>query len=223
MTEYARPMTPELSQFLESGVVAVIRLNEAVPLAPAAQAVRAGGVGAFEVTLTTPGAVDAVRALVAAAVPGLMIGAGTVLDADAANAVIDAGARFVVSPTLEPSVLEVCVRRNVLCIPGAFSPTEILAAWRLGAAVVKVYPSSSVGFDFFRNILGPLPFLRLAPSGGMTLENAGDWIRAGAVAVNMAQALMDPQLIRNGAWDDLTARARGVVQSVAAARRERGG
>jgi len=223
MTNYERPITPELAHLMASGVVAVVRLNEAVSLRKAAEAVVAGGIGAFEVTLTTPGAVDAVRDLVAAKIPGLMIGAGTVLDVEAANAVIDAGARFVVSPTLELDVLKVCVERNIICIPGGFSPSEILTAWRLGASIVKVYPSSSVGPSFIANVLGPLPFLRMSPSGGMTLENAGDWIRAGAVAVSMAQALMDPVVIRNGDWNELTARAKRVVDSVAAARRERAG
>ena len=223
MTKYERPITPELAHLMASGVVAVVRLNEAVSLRKAAEAVAAGGVGAFEVTLTTPGAVDAVRDLVAAKIPGLMIGAGTVLDVDATNAVIDAGARFVVSPTLELDVLKVCVDRNIICIPGAFSPSEALTAWRLGASIVKIYPSSSVGPSFISNVLGPLPFLRMSPSGGMTLENAADWIRAGAVAVSMAQALMDPVVIRNGDWNELTARAKRVVDSVAAARRERAG
>lgn len=219
MTVDANPITPELAHMLQSGVVAVVRLNEAVSLRKAAEAVAAGGVGSFEVTLTTPGALDAVRDLVAAKIPGLLIGAGTVLDAAAAHAVIDAGARFVVSPTLELDVLKVCVDRKIICIPGGFSPTEILTAWRHGASIVKVYPSSSVGPSFISNILGPLPFLRMSPSGGMTLDNAAEWIRAGAVAVSMAQALLDPALIKNGAWDELTSRARRLVDTVAAARR----
>ena len=223
MTEVSNPISPELTHLMASGVVAVVRLNEALSLRQAAEAVAAGGVGSFEVTLTTPGAVDSVRELVAARIPGLLIGAGTVMDVESANAVIDAGARFVVSPTLELDVLKVCVERKIICIPGAFSPTEILTGWRLGASIVKVYPSSSVGPSFISNVLGPLPFLRMSPSGGMTLENAGDWIRAGAVAVSMAQALMDPAVIRNGDWNELTARAQRVVDSVAAARRDRAG
>ena len=173
--------------------------------------------------MTTPGAIDAVRDLASADIPGCLIGAGTVLDARTANDVIDAGARFVVSPTLEPDVIRCCVERNVVCIPGAFSPTEILQAWRQGASLVKVYPSCSVGTDFFRNILGPLPFLRMIPSGGMTLENAAEWIRAGAAAVSMAAALLDPALVKSGAWGEVTARARRVSDSVAAARLELAG
>lgn len=216
-------ISEDLAHLLRSGVVGVVRMNEAVPLLRAAQAVVAGGVGSFEVTMTTPGALDAVRDLAAAAIPGCLIGAGTVLDAATATAVIDAGARFVVSPTLESDVIHVCVERDVVCVPGAFSPTEILQAWRQGASLIKVYPSCSVGTDFFRNILGPLPFLRMIPSGGMTLENAAEWIHAGAAAVSMAAALLDPALIKRGAWDEITARAKRVSESVAVARRERVG
>ena len=208
----------DLAHLLTSGVVAVVRMNEAVPLRRAAEAVVKGGVGSFEVTMTTPGALDAVRELATAAIPGCLIGAGTVLDEATANDVIDAGARFVVSPTLETDVIRCCVERDVVCIPGAFSPTEILQAWRLGASLIKVYPACSVGTEFFRNILGPLPFLKMIPSGGMTLENAADWIRAGAAAVSMAAALLDPALIKAGAWDEVTARARRLSESVAAAR-----
>ncbi len=218
-----RTRSADLAHLLKSGVVAVVRMNEAVSLRRAAEAVVAGGAGSFEVTMTTPGAIDAVRDLAMADIAGCLIGAGTVLDAQTANDVMDAGARFVVSPTLEPDVIRCCVERDVVCVPGAFSPTEILQAWRLGASLVKVYPSCSVGTDFFRNILGPLPFLKMIPSGGMTLENAADWIRAGAAAVSMAAALLDPALVKGGAWDEITARARRLSDSVAAARLERGG
>ena len=216
----ANPISPDLAHMLTSGVVAVVRMNEAVSLRRAAEAVVAGGVGSFEVTLTTPGAIDAVRDLASAKIPGCVVGAGTVLDAASANQAIDAGARFIVSPTLEPDVIACCIERKIVCIPGAMSPTEILQAWRMGASMIKVYPAVSVGTDFFKNILGPLPFLRLIPSGGMTLANGADWIRAGAAAVSMAAALLDPALVKRGAWDELTARARRIAEAVAGARRE---
>jgi 2-dehydro-3-deoxyphosphogluconate aldolase/(4S)-4-hydroxy-2-oxoglutarate aldolase len=219
MTEPSRSENPDLTHLLKSGVIAVVRLKNAVSLRRAAEAIVVGGVGSFEVTLTTPGAMAAIRELAAAKIPGALIGAGTVLDARTALEVIDAGARFVVSPTLEPGVIQSCVSRNVVCIPGAMTPTEILTAWRLGASLVKVYPSSSVGQDFFRNILGPLPFLRMVPSGGMTFENAPEWIRAGAAAVSLT-ALADPTLVLNQSWDEMTRLARGVVESVAKARAE---
>ncbi|HEY3934565.1 MAG TPA: bifunctional 4-hydroxy-2-oxoglutarate aldolase/2-dehydro-3-deoxy-phosphogluconate aldolase [Gemmatimonadales bacterium] len=211
---------PALRHILTSGVVAVVRMNRAASLRRAAEAVVAGGVGSFEVTLTTPGAIDAVRELAEAAIPGCLIGAGTVLDERTTNEVIDAGAQFVVSPTLEEEVIACCVERGVVCVPGAMTPTEILKAWRFGASLVKVYPSPSVGTDFFKNILAPLPFLRMIPSGGMTLQNAPEWIKAGAAAVSISNALMDPGLINRGAWAELTARARAFTGAVESARAE---
>src|SRR5438445_147144 len=174
---------PGLDPLLQSGVIAVVRLTEAVRLGPAARALAAGGVGAVEVTLTTPGAIDAIADLASdQGLAGWVIGAGTVLDESAARSVIDAGARFVVSPALDPSVIRACRDRAVPCMPGAFTPTELLAAWRAGAPVVKLFPASAVGPAYIRDVLAPLPFLRLVPSGGVSLENAGDWIRAGAGA-----------------------------------------
>src|SRR5207237_128558 len=142
---------------------------------PAARALAAGGVGAVEVTLTTPGAIDTIADLAAdAGLAGCVIGAGTVLDESAARYVIDAGARFVVSPTLNPAVIRACRDRGVPCMPGALTPTELLEGWRVGAAVMKLFPASAVGPGYLRDVLAPLPFLRLVPSGGVSLENAGE-------------------------------------------------
>src|SRR6185295_9975960 len=170
---------PGLEPLLQSGVIAVVRLSQALRLGPAARALAAGGVGAVEVTLTTPGAIDAIADLASdKELAGCVIGAGTVLDESAARYVIDAGARFVVSPALNPAVIRACRDREVPCMPGAFTPTELLEAWRAGAPVVKLFPASAVGPGYIRDVLAPLPFLRLVPSGGVSLENAGDWKRA---------------------------------------------
>ena len=201
-----------LDQLLATGVIAVVRAREAQGIATIARALQAGGVHAVEITLTTAGAVGAIAEL-AREGEGVLIGAGTVLDAAAARNVLDAGARFVVSPTLEPDVIRVCRDRNVPCIPGAFTPTEILAAWRAGAALVKLFPAVTVGPGFVRELLGPLPSLRIVPSGGVTLESVGDWIRAGVVAVSVGGALLSAPPA------DLTARARAFVTAVATARR----
>jgi 2-dehydro-3-deoxyphosphogluconate aldolase / (4S)-4-hydroxy-2-oxoglutarate aldolase len=199
-----------LEQLLATGVIAVVRAREAKGIATIARALQAGGVHAVEITLTTSGAVGAIAEL--ARDGEVLIGAGTVLDAAAARSVLDAGAQFVVSPTLEPDVIRVCRERNVPCIPGAFTPTEILAAWRAGAALVKLFPAVTVGPGFVRELLGPLPSLRIVPSGGVTLESAGDWIRAGAAAVSVGGALLGAPLA------DLTTRARAFVTAVATAR-----
>jgi 2-dehydro-3-deoxyphosphogluconate aldolase/(4S)-4-hydroxy-2-oxoglutarate aldolase len=200
-----------LEQLLATGVIAVVRAREAKGLATTARALQAGGVHAVEITLTTPGAVEAIAEL-ARDGEGVLVGAGTVLDAAAARSVVEAGARFVVSPTLEPDVIRVCRDHNVPCIPGAFTPTEILQAWRAGAALVKLFPAAAVGPGFVRDLLVPLPFLRIVPSGGVTLDSVGDWIRAGAAAVSLGSALLGAPAA------ELTARARAFVSAVATAR-----
>jgi 2-dehydro-3-deoxyphosphogluconate aldolase / (4S)-4-hydroxy-2-oxoglutarate aldolase len=200
-----------LDQVLASGVIAVLRAREAKGLTQVARALHDGGVRALEITLTTPGAVAGIAEL-ADAGDGMLVGAGTVLDDTAARSVLDAGAKFVVSPTLEPDVIRVCRERNVPCIPGAFTPTEILAAWRAGAALVKLFPAAAVGPGFVRDVLAPLPFLRIVPSGGVTLDSVGDWIRAGVAAVSLGSALL------SGPSAELTVRARAFVTAVATAR-----
>jgi 2-dehydro-3-deoxyphosphogluconate aldolase / (4S)-4-hydroxy-2-oxoglutarate aldolase len=218
-TSTMRPGLGPLEPVLESGVIAVVRHSTALPLRGVARALAAGGVGAVEVTLTTPGAIDTIGELVADEGLGrCLVGAGTVLDTAAARSVIDAGARFVVSPTLEPAVIRACRDRDVPCIPGAFTPTELLAAWRSGAELVKLFPASAVGPGYVRDVLAPLPFLRLIPSGGVSLENVGDWIRAGAAAVSLGGGLVTPALLAPDRAAELTARARALVTRVAEAR-----
>ncbi len=207
-----------LDALLDSGVIAVVRMAETAGLRAAARALGAGGVGAVEITLTTPGAIEAIAELVSDGELGCVVGAGTVLDQAAARGVIDAGARFVVSPTLNPAVIRLCRERDIPCMPGAFTPTEILEAWRAGAPLVKLFPAAAVGPGYLRDLLAPLPFVRLVPSGGVTLENAADWIRAGAAAVSVGSALVSAALVAGESTAELTARARSFVERVAQAR-----
>lgn len=200
-----------VDRLLASGVIAVLRARDVKNVALVADALRAGGVSALEITLTTPGAVDGIATL-ARAGDGMLIGAGTVLDAAAAHRVMDAGAQFVVSPTYEPDVIRACGERKVPCIPGAFTPTEILAAWRAGAALVKLFPAAAVGPGFVQDLLGPLPDLRIVPSGGVTLERVSQWIRAGAAAVSVGGALL------GAPPSELSERARAFVAEVRTAR-----
>jgi len=204
---------------LASGVIAVVRLPDATNLRGATAALATAGVGAVEITLTTSGALEAIAGLASdPELKGCLIGAGTVLDVKAARDVIARGARFVVSPALDRFVVRYCRDHHVPCLPGAFSPTELLEAWRAGATAVKLFPASSVGSRYLQEVLAPLPFLRVVPSGGVSLENAGEWIQAGAAAVSVGGALVTAALVRAAAWPELTRRAHALVDAVAAAR-----
>jgi len=201
------------------GVVAVIRMKDPAKLRAVVDAMAAGGVRALEVTMTVPRAVDMIRELAPTLPDGFLLGAGTVIDAATARAVIEAGASFVVSPVFRPDVIAACHARDVPAMPGCFSPTEILAAHECGADIIKVFPATTLGPQFIKDVRAPLPHVKLMPTGGVTLENAGDWIRAGAVAVGLGSALMDASAIADGRFEVITANARRVVENVAAARR----
>jgi 2-dehydro-3-deoxyphosphogluconate aldolase/(4S)-4-hydroxy-2-oxoglutarate aldolase len=200
------------------GVVAVIRLKDPAKLRAAIDAMAAGGVRALEVTMTVPRAVEMIRELAPTLPDGFLLGAGTVVDPQTARAVIDAGASFVVGPVFRPDVIAVCHEHDVPAMPGCFSPTEILTAHESGADIVKVFPATALGPQFLKDVRAPLPQIKLMPTGGVTLDNAGEWIRAGAVAVGVGSALVDAKAIDAGRFDVITDNARRVVASVAAAR-----
>jgi 2-dehydro-3-deoxyphosphogluconate aldolase / (4S)-4-hydroxy-2-oxoglutarate aldolase len=200
------------------GVVAVIRLKDPATLRAVVDAMAEGGVRALEVTMTVPRAIDLIRELAPTLPGGFLLGAGTVTDAATARAVIDAGASFVVGPVFRPDVIAACHERDVAAMPGCFSPTEILAAHECGADIVKLFPATALGPQYIKDIRAPLPQVKLMPTGGVTLDNAGDWIRAGAVAVGVGSALLDAKAIDEGRLDVLTGNARRIVASVASAR-----
>lgn len=201
-----------------SGVVAVIRLSEADRLRAVADALFAGGVRALEVTMTVPRAIDLIDSLAASLPPDVLLGAGTVLDAETARQVILAGARFVVSPVFNPDVITMCHRYDVAAMPGCFTPTEILSAWSAGADLVKVFPATALGPAFFKDLSGPLPHVRLMPTGGVSLANAGEWIRAGAVAIGVGTALVDRAAVAEKRFAAITESARRFVDAVHEAR-----
>ncbi len=203
-----------LEALLEAKAVAVIRVKDAGRLIDAASALRRGGVRALEVTMTVPGAVGIIRELARAGEPGTLVGAGTVLDGRTAAEVIAAGADFVVSPITDRDMIGTCREAGVLAAPGAFTPTEIVSAWRLGADIVKVFPATSLGPRFFRDLRGPLPQVRLMPTGGVTLENARDFLAAGASCVGIGTALVEAEAVEAGDWAALEARARRLMASL---------
>ena len=201
-----------------SGVVAVIRLRDGGVGHEVALALAEGGVTALEVTMTVPGAVGLIEQLSQTLPSTVLIGAGTVLDPETARSVILAGARFVVSPVYRPEVMALCHRYEVPAMPGCFTPTEILAAWEAGADVVKVFPATALGPGFFKDLRGPLPQVKLMPTGGVTRDNAGEWIRAGACAIGVGTALVDGAAVAERRFGDISAAARHFIQAVSAAR-----
>jgi 2-dehydro-3-deoxyphosphogluconate aldolase/(4S)-4-hydroxy-2-oxoglutarate aldolase len=204
-----------------AGIVGIIRLRDPSTVPAIVEALMAGGVRALEITMTVPGAIDLIRSIVPSLPAEFIMGAGTVTDAATAARAIEAGARFVVSPVFRKGVIAACRERDVPALPGCFSPSEILDAWEAGADIVKVFPATALGPPFFRDIRGPLPHVKLMPTGGVTLDNAGDWIRAGAVAVGVGSALLDSAAISAGQFGKLTENARRVVENVRQAREGR--
>jgi len=200
------------------GIVAVIRLRDPGKLRAVVDAIVAGGVQALEVTMTVPGAVELIRGLAPTLPEGFLLGAGTVIDAPTAHAVIDAGAQFVISPVFRRAVIDACHERGVPVAPGCFTPTEILEAHDAGADIVKVFPATTLGPQYIKDVRAPLPQVRLMPTGGVTPDNAGDWIRAGAVAVAAGSSLLDSAAIDAGRFEVITANARRFVANVTAAR-----
>jgi 2-dehydro-3-deoxyphosphogluconate aldolase / (4S)-4-hydroxy-2-oxoglutarate aldolase len=200
-----------------AGVVAVIRIKDPSRLRAVVDALSAGGLTALEVTMTVPGAVELIADLAPTMPEGFLLGAGTVTDAETVHRVVDAGAKFVVSPVFRRSVIEACHARDVAVMPGCFSATEILDAWDTGADIVKVFPATALGPGYIKDIRGPLPHVKLMPTGGVTLDNAGDWIRAGAVAVGVGTALTDAKAIAAGDYATLRANAVKIVSNVRAA------
>lgn len=198
----------------EAGIVAVIRIKDPSRLKGVVDAIAEGGVRVLEVTMTVPGAVELIADLAPRMPAGFLLGAGTVVDAVTAGRVIDAGARFIVSPVFRQEVIDACHERGAAAMPGCFSPTEILNAWDGGADVVKVFPATALGPGYIKDIRGPLPHVKLMPTGGVTLDNAGEWIKAGAVAVGVGTALLDAKAIADGNFDVLRRNAERIVANV---------
>jgi 2-dehydro-3-deoxyphosphogluconate aldolase/(4S)-4-hydroxy-2-oxoglutarate aldolase len=207
-----------VQQLEDQGAVAVVRLANADAVDWVADTLVDAGLHALEITLTVPGAIGQIAQLTDRLGQGHLVGAGSVLTAEDATRAIDAGASYVVSPATVDEVVECCNSRGVPVMPGCFTPTEALRAHRLGADVIKVFPADVVGMPFFRSVLAPMPHLRLMPTGGVTPENAGDWIRAGAVAVGVGSALLGKRIVAERDTRALRERTSTLLGSVRAAR-----
>jgi 2-dehydro-3-deoxyphosphogluconate aldolase/(4S)-4-hydroxy-2-oxoglutarate aldolase len=188
----------DLSRVIKSGIVAVIRSTSSDQLVDVARALFEGGVDVLEVTFTVPRALEIISALHKALGDKVLLGAGTVLDPETARAAFLAGAEFLVSPTVNLDVIKLGNRYDKLVMPGAFTPTEILTAWEAGAQIIKVFPADIGGPAYLKTLHGPLPQVRLLPTGGVNLDTIADFLKAGACAVGLGGALVEPKAVQAG-------------------------
>ena len=203
----------------DAGIVAVVRAPDPDGLVDVVSALAAGGVTVAEVTFTVPDAAGVIRAAKTQLGNKVLLGAGTVLDPETARVAILAGAEFVVSPVVNLEVIRLCKRYGVPVLPGAYTPTEILAAWEAGADIVKVFPADALGPAYFKAMRGPLPQVKLMPTGGVDLTTAADFLRAGAVCLGVGSQLVEPAAVKARDFARLTELARQYVAVVAEARR----
>jgi len=204
----------QLRQVLDCGLVAVIRSPDSQQLVEVARALADGGVSVVEITMSVPNALDVLRQVRQALGDRLLLGAGTVLDAETARAVLLAGAEFIVAPTLNLDVIRLCQRYDKLVMPGAFSPTEVLTAWEAGADIVKVFPADVVGPAYFKALRGPLPQIRLMPTGGVDLNTAAAFLKAGACCLGVGGQLVEPKAIAERNFDRIRDLARQYIATV---------
>jgi 2-dehydro-3-deoxyphosphogluconate aldolase/(4S)-4-hydroxy-2-oxoglutarate aldolase len=209
-----------LQRIHDIGLIPVVRAESADMAHRAVAAVCAGGIPIVEITMTVPGAVDVIRALVKQVSTETLIGAGTVLDARTAEECVDAGAQFIVSPALDLNTIAYCKKMNIAIMAGALTPTEIHTAWSAGADLVKVFPAGAVGgASYLKAIKGPLPHIKLVPTGGVSLQNAAAFIEAGAEALGIGSDLIDLKALKEGMDSVVTARARQYFDIVTQSRK----
>ena len=203
-----------LNSLISSGIIAVIRLSEDKKIDYIISALSEGGVKSLEITMTTPNAIDIIKDISKKNKGDFLIGVGSVLDPETANAAIHSGAQFIVSPILNVDIIKMGHRYDKVVIPGAFTPTEIINAWESGGDIVKVFPATVLGPKYFKDIHGPMPQVKLSPTGGVNINNAADFIKAGAVCLGVGSALIDKKLVENSDWEELSKRAATLVEEV---------
>jgi len=203
-----------LQRVLDCGIVAVVRFSDPGPLVEVVKALADGGVTVAEVTFTVPNALEVIRAAKQQLGDRILLGAGTVLDTETARAAFLAGAEFLVSPSLNLDVIKMARRYDKLIMPGAFTPTEVVTAWEAGADIVKVFPADVVGPAFFKALRGPLPQVKLMPTGGVDLTTASEFLKAGAVCLGVGSQLVDPKLVAARDFAKITSLAKQYVDIV---------
>lgn len=211
----------QLRWILECGLVAVVRSPDSRQLVDVVRAIADGGITVAEITMTVPNALDVLRDVRCELGDRVLLGAGTVLDAETARAVILAGAEYVVAPNVNVDVIRLCQRYSKLVMPGAFTPTEILTAWEAGADIVKVFPADAVGPAFLKAVHGPLPHIRLMPTGGVDLTTAAAFLKAGACCLGVGSQLVEPKAVAERNFDHIRDLARQYVHIVKQTRAEK--
>jgi 2-dehydro-3-deoxyphosphogluconate aldolase/(4S)-4-hydroxy-2-oxoglutarate aldolase len=211
------PKDSVIQRIRQTRIIPISRLEEYSQAQDIARALQNGGIPIIEITLTGQGVFEAVSRVRATFGDSIVIGVGTVLDAGAAHSAIQAGAHFIVTPILRPKVIEVCHDRGVAIICGAYTPTEAQDAHEAGADMIKIFPIRALGAPFIRDLLAPLPHLRIVPTGGINLENARSFIDAGALAVGIGREIISPELVTRGDWEALQQCAARAVASVSGA------
>jgi 2-dehydro-3-deoxyphosphogluconate aldolase / (4S)-4-hydroxy-2-oxoglutarate aldolase len=210
-----------LSFITEIGIVPIVRTNSAESAIRAVEAIYNGGVRAAEITMTVPGAVKALEKVADRFGDKLVLGAGTVLDPETARICMLAGAEFFVTPSLKIATIEVAKRYSKVICPGALTPTEVLTAWDAGADVVKIFPCGNVGGPkYIKALKGPFPHIEMVPTGGVNLETAGEFLKAGACAVAVGSELVDAKSVREGRFDQIEAKTRQYLAVIQKARSE---
>jgi len=211
--------TETIKRIRETGVIPVVRAKTADEAMRAIDAISEGGISVLEITMTVPGAVKLIEQVASRYGKDALVGAGTVLDPETATACVSAGAQFVVTPALNVETIACCKSLGVAIMPGALTPTEVLQAWNAGADFVKVFPAGAVGgANYLKALKAPLPHVELVPTGGVTINTAGDFIRAGAAALGVGSDLVDLNAIREGQAALITERAKQFINIVREAR-----
>lgn len=208
-----------LTKIREVGLIPIVRAPSAEDAMRAAEAIVAGGIGITEITMTVPGALKVMEAVAERYGDKVLLGAGTILDAETCRAAMLAGAEFIVTPSLDVRVIEMARRYSKPIFPGALTPTEVVTAWQAGADMVKIFPCGPVGGPkYIKALKGPFPHIEMVPTGGVNLETTGDFIKAGAAAVAVGGELVDVKALREGKLDQITETAKRFVEAVRAAR-----
>ena len=201
-----------LDLLLATKIIAIIRLSSSDSVFELAQAIHKGGIKAIEITMGTPNALEEINKL--SQIEGVIPGVGSVIDAKTAQTAIEAGAQFVVTPVSKPEVIQMAHQYDKPILSGALTPSEILQAYEWGADIVKLFPATNFGLSYFKAVMAPMPHLPLMPTGGVTVENAAEWLENGAVCLGVGSSLINKKLIAKKDFSGITAIARAMTDAI---------